>query len=254
MMTRTKLALSLLLTCAALACSDGKSDETREDGSVRSDGSATTETGLPGADAGRLDGQAAETPKSDGLASDASAKDSPAGQGDVPAPLADASEAAGDGAVVEAGAARLDAAPDKADAWAVVFDTRRPEDVGSVPTDTKADTMVNPVETDGSANDDEVGSTQVPDAAMDGAAKCGRILCDCTYKGKKLWGKVQYVTSFPDFKVKESSFPDLNVKETSFPNGCGEWQVVTAFPDFKVQIVESFEDFSIKYSSFPGLP
>jgi hypothetical protein len=62
------------------------------------------------------------------------------------------------------------------------------------------------------------------------------------------------VTSFPDFKVKVSSFPDLNVQETYFPMGCGEWHTVTAFGDFKVQIVTAFEDFDIAYTSFPGMP
>ena len=88
-------------------------------------------------------------------------------------------------------------------------------------------------------------------------ASAGKIGSDCTMKGKKLSGKVQVVTSFPDFKVKiTSSFPDLKVKQvTSFPDACGKWQMVTSFPDFKVQFVDSFEDFSIKYvDSFPGVP
>ena len=78
---------------------------------------------------------------------------------------------------------------------------------------------------------------------------------DCTYKGKKLYGKIKLVTSFPDIKVQVvSSFPDLKVqKVTSFPNSCGKWQIVESFPDLKVQIVNSFPDVKIKYvSSFPG--
>jgi hypothetical protein len=88
-------------------------------------------------------------------------------------------------------------------------------------------------------------------------AMCGRIFCDCTFNGVKLWGKVQYVTLTADpdvIKVRETSFPDLRVKETAFPDSCGEWEVVTAFPDFKVQKVTAFEDFQIQYSAFPGLP
>ncbi len=84
----------------------------------------------------------------------------------------------------------------------------------------------------------------------------GKIGSDCTFKGKKLYGKVQVVDSFPDFKVKiTTSFPDLKVqKVSSFPNSCGKWQFVTSFPDFKVQFVGSFEDFSIEYvNSFPGV-
>ncbi len=85
----------------------------------------------------------------------------------------------------------------------------------------------------------------------------GKIGKDCTFKGKKLYGKVQIVNSFPDFKVQiVSSFPDLKVKQvTSFPDRCGKWQIVTSFPDFKVQFVSSFPDFKIQYvSSFPGTP
>lgn len=80
---------------------------------------------------------------------------------------------------------------------------------------------------------------------------------DCTYKGKKLQGKVKYVTAFPDFKVQAvSAFPDLKVKQVeAFPDSCGKWQVVDSFPDFKVQIVDAFPDFKIRYvESFPGLP
>lgn len=55
----------------------------------------------------------------------------------------------------------------------------------------------------------------------------------CSYKGKKLYGKVQ--------------------KVTSFPSSCGKWQFVTSFPDIKVQFVSSFPDIKIQYvTSFPG--
>jgi len=77
----------------------------------------------------------------------------------------------------------------------------------------------------------------------------------CTFNGKKLYGKIQIVSSFPDVKVQEvSSFPDVKVKKvTSFPDKCGEWQFVTSFPDTKVQFVSSFPDVKIKYvTSFPG--
>ncbi len=78
---------------------------------------------------------------------------------------------------------------------------------------------------------------------------------DCTYKGIKLYGKVQVVTSFPDIKVKVvSSFADLKVENvTSFPDKCGKWQFVTSFPDFKIQYVDSFPDIEITMvNSFPG--
>jgi len=77
----------------------------------------------------------------------------------------------------------------------------------------------------------------------------------CSFKGKRLWGKVQVVNSFPDIKVQiVSSFPDVKVqKVTSFPDSCGKWQFVTSFPDIKIQFVTSFPDVKIQYvTSFPG--
>ncbi|MBL1278707.1 MAG: hypothetical protein COA33_000410 [Fluviicola sp.] len=78
----------------------------------------------------------------------------------------------------------------------------------------------------------------------------------CEWEGIKLYGKVQFVSSFADIKVKYvTSFPDIKVKfVTSFPDDCGEWQVVESFPDFKVQVVESFPDLKIQtVESFPGM-
>ena len=83
------------------------------------------------------------------------------------------------------------------------------------------------------------------------------IDASCSCKGKKLYGKVQVVTSFPDVKVQiVNSFPDLKVQLVeSFPDKCGQWQMVTSFPDVKVQFVESFPDVKIQYvNSFPGKP
>lgn len=79
----------------------------------------------------------------------------------------------------------------------------------------------------------------------------------CSYNGKSLHGKVQFVDSFPDIKVEfVSSFPDIKVKwVTSFPDDCGEWQEVDSFPDFKIQEVSSFPDVKVQIvDSFPGLP
>lgn len=80
---------------------------------------------------------------------------------------------------------------------------------------------------------------------------------DCKFKGMKIYGKIQFVESFPDITVKVvESFPDLKVKIVdSFPDDCGEWKIVDSFPDLKVKIVESFADIKIKFvESFPGLP
>lgn len=78
-------------------------------------------------------------------------------------------------------------------------------------------------------------------------------------KGKphkcKLYGKIQYVTSFPDVKVQVvDSFPDIKVKIVdSFPDKPGMWKIVNSFPDYKVQKVTSFPDYKIKFvTSFPG--
>lgn len=71
----------------------------------------------------------------------------------------------------------------------------------------------------------------------------------------RIYGKIQFVESFPDYKVKVvTSFPDLKVKLVEhFPDAPGKWQIVDRFPDYKIQIVESFPDFTIQYvSSFPG--
>lgn len=79
---------------------------------------------------------------------------------------------------------------------------------------------------------------------------------NCAFNGKKLYGKIQIVTSFPDVKVQEvKSFPDIKVqKVTSFPDSCGKWQIVSSFPDTRVQFVQSFPDVKVEYvTSFPGM-
>ncbi|MFN8392835.1 MAG: hypothetical protein U0136_21255 [Bdellovibrionota bacterium] len=82
------------------------------------------------------------------------------------------------------------------------------------------------------------------------------VAADCTFHGKPLFGKIQFVTSFPDVKVQVvNAFPDLKVERvSSFPDTCGKWQEVQSFPDLKVQIVDSFPDVKIQYvNAFPGL-
>ncbi|EAY27349.1 hypothetical protein [Microscilla marina] len=78
----------------------------------------------------------------------------------------------------------------------------------------------------------------------------------CSYKGIKLYGKVKFVTSFPDIKIQYvSSFPDIKVQFVdSFPDKCGKWKEVSSFPDFKVEVVSSFPDLKVKkVTSFPGM-
>ena len=79
----------------------------------------------------------------------------------------------------------------------------------------------------------------------------------CTFKGFKLYGKIQVVTSFPDVKVQiVESFPDLKVQKVeTFPDACGKWQFVNTFPETKVQFVQTFPDVKIQYvETFPGKP
>lgn len=87
-------------------------------------------------------------------------------------------------------------------------------------------------------------------------ADAGAVDKSCTFKGKKMYGKIQVVTAFPDIKVQEvTAFPDLKVqKVNAFPDSCGKWQMVDAFPDVKVQFVDAFPDVKIQYvTAFPGV-
>jgi len=71
-----------------------------------------------------------------------------------------------------------------------------------------------------------------------------------------VFGRIQYVTAFPDAKVKVvKSFADLRVQVVkAFADEPGKWEIVTSSPDFKVQIVDAFEDFTIEYvHAFPGV-
>jgi hypothetical protein len=71
----------------------------------------------------------------------------------------------------------------------------------------------------------------------------------------KIHGRIQFVKSFGDYKVKAvTSFPDLRVEIVkSHPSAPGQWQIVDSFPDYKIQMVDSFPDFTIQYvKSFPG--
>ena len=89
------------------------------------------------------------------------------------------------------------------------------------------------------------------------SAPMGKVDGACTLKGKKLYGDVKVVDSFPDFEVKVvDSFADLHVKRVdSFPDACGRWRYVDSFPDFTIKYVDSFPDFTIKrVDSFPGVP
>ncbi len=84
------------------------------------------------------------------------------------------------------------------------------------------------------------------------------IAADCTFEGKKLYGKIRLVeyASQADVKVKiVNSFPDLKVKFVeNFADDCGEWQIVENGEDLRVFITENFADLKIRpVNSFPGL-
>ena len=71
----------------------------------------------------------------------------------------------------------------------------------------------------------------------------------------RIHGRIQYVKSFPDYKVQAvKSFPDLKVQIVeSFPTSPGQWQIVDSFPDYKIEMVDSFPDFTVQFvTSFPG--
>lgn len=91
--------------------------------------------------------------------------------------------------------------------------------------------------------------------AWAGQAPAASRVAGCALNGKALYGKVQVVKSFSDFKVQiVESFPDLKVMRVrSFPDGCGKWQFVNSFPDFTIEYVDGFADFTIEFvESFPG--
>lgn len=73
---------------------------------------------------------------------------------------------------------------------------------------------------------------------------------------KRLYGRIQWVDHFPDYKVKiVEHFADLHVQLVRhFADAPGKWMIVEHFPDFKLQRVEHFPDFTIKWvEHFPGV-
>lgn len=81
---------------------------------------------------------------------------------------------------------------------------------------------------------------------------------DCTFEGKKLYGKIRFVENRSDADVKikiVNSFADIKVKLVeNFADDCGEWQVVEHGEDLKVYVAENFADIKVKFvTSFPGM-
>lgn len=84
----------------------------------------------------------------------------------------------------------------------------------------------------------------------------GRIGEDCSFNGKKLYGKVKIVSYGEDFKILPAGYgEDLRVETVGYGAGsCGKWEIVTYGEDFKIRFVEYGEDFKIRFVSYnPGL-
>ena len=78
----------------------------------------------------------------------------------------------------------------------------------------------------------------------------------CSYQGKPLYGRVKFVESFQDIKVKVvTTSPDLRVKMVTNPTSrCGEWEIVEFLPSLKVQFVETLSDIEIQFvETNPGV-
>jgi hypothetical protein len=92
-------------------------------------------------------------------------------------------------------------------------------------------------------------------ALLSSSDMCGRINCDCTLRGVRLWGNVAYVLAGGDFKIRATLDPDLFVQQSFAPTGCGEWAEVTQpqAADLTVEFVGTGEDFQIEFAAVPGV-
>ena len=82
---------------------------------------------------------------------------------------------------------------------------------------------------------------------LSGAAlAASAVTPDGYFNGIRLAGKVQVVSAFPDLRVQTVDY---------FPDDIGQWQFVDYGEDFTVQFVDSFPDIRIQFvNSFPGVP
>ena len=70
-----------------------------------------------------------------------------------------------------------------------------------------------------------------------------------------VFGKIQFVNAFADYKAQVvAAAEDLRVERvTAFARMPGQWEIVDAFPDYKIELVDAFPDFTIRWvDSFPG--
>ncbi|HEY0882069.1 MAG TPA: hypothetical protein VGD87_11090 [Archangium sp.] len=105
---------------------------------------------------------------------------------------------------------------------------------------------------------DDDGGTFVSDddGGIIDAGPRGFDKATCTWNGKKLSGRIRWVTTSPDVRVRVvTSLPRLRVKLVdSLANQCGEWEIVDSFADLRVMEVTSLADLTIEYvTSFPGV-
>jgi len=85
-----------------------------------------------------------------------------------------------------------------------------------------------------------------------GVSAGGKISSDCTFHGKKLYGKVKVTNhANEDFRVRVvPGAEDLRVKKVRYnPNRCGQWTFVDHNPDFTIRFVRGAEHFTIRYVS-----
>lgn len=82
------------------------------------------------------------------------------------------------------------------------------------------------------------------------------ITPDCRCKGIPLYGRVQFVDTFEDFRIQfVDGLADIKVKFVDYkPSKCGEWQIVDGLADFKVKVVDGLADFKVqKVDALPGI-
>lgn len=83
------------------------------------------------------------------------------------------------------------------------------------------------------------------------------IKTNCIYKNKKLYGRIQFVDTFPDIRIRiVTSKPNLRVvKKQSNAIQCGEWQIVNFAPSIRIMIDQKHGEIDVQYVDFsPGVP
>jgi hypothetical protein len=83
------------------------------------------------------------------------------------------------------------------------------------------------------------------------------ISSDCSFKGKKLYGRVRIVEANEDIRVRVVTANEefrVFLNPITWQDRCGEWHYVTANENLKIRFVEANEDFRIRFvGANPGL-